>query len=168
MRSKKSRLKLLEKYNSKNTKFQLLIRYLVVKSIAKECGDNVYIGKYSVLKSVENLIIGSNVSIHEYCYIECGEGLSIGNNVSIAHRTSIIGDNHSFTICDIPFKYQTMTSSGIKIGDNVWIGAGCIILDGSIINSNVVFGAGSVCTRGEYPSSYLYVGSPAKPKKSLA
>lgn len=55
----------------------------------------------------------------------------------------------------------------ITIGDDVWLGAGVIVLPGVRIGDRVTVGAGSVVTR-DVPSDTLVVGAPARPVRSLA
>ena len=50
----------------------------------------------------------------------------------------------------------------IVIGDNVFIGAGTIILPGTTIGSNVIIGAGSV-VKGNIPEGVVAAGNPCKP-----
>ena len=52
-------------------------------------------------------------------------------------------------------------SQTVKIGNNVWIGAGAIILPGVTIGDNTVIGAGSVVTR-DIPANVVAVGNPCK------
>lgn len=54
----------------------------------------------------------------------------------------------------------------ITIGDNVFLGYGCIVLPGVTIGSNVVIGAGSIVTR-DIPSDCVAVGAPARVIRSL-
>lgn len=54
----------------------------------------------------------------------------------------------------------------IKIGNNVYIGEGCIILPGVHIGNNVVVGARSVVTKS-IPDNSVVVGSPARVLKSI-
>lgn len=54
----------------------------------------------------------------------------------------------------------------IKIGNNVYIGEGCIILPGVHIGNNVIVGARSVVTKN-IPDNSVVVGSPARVLKSI-
>ncbi|WP_366941694.1 DapH/DapD/GlmU-related protein [uncultured Microbacterium sp.] len=47
------------------------------------------------------------------------------------------------------------------IGDNVWIGAGALIMPGITIGDDTVIGAGSVVTR-DIPAGVIAVGSPCR------
>jgi len=52
------------------------------------------------------------------------------------------------------------------IGDNVWIGAGCIILRGTVIGDNCVIGAGSVI-KGKIESNTLITQRRNEYKRSI-
>lgn len=54
----------------------------------------------------------------------------------------------------------------IKVGNNVFIGYGTVILPGVTIGNNVVIGAYSVVSR-DIPDNSVAVGAPAKPIKSV-
>lgn len=54
----------------------------------------------------------------------------------------------------------------IKIGNNVYIGTGSIILPGVTIGDNVIIGAGSVVTK-DIPSNTVFAGIPARFIKSI-
>jgi maltose O-acetyltransferase len=49
----------------------------------------------------------------------------------------------------------------VTIGERCYIGAGCIILPGSVVGDEAIVGAGSL-VRGEIPARSLAVGNPAK------
>ena len=49
----------------------------------------------------------------------------------------------------------------VKIGDNVWLGAGVIINPGVTIGDNSVIGSGSVVTK-DIPEDSIFAGNPAK------
>jgi acetyltransferase-like isoleucine patch superfamily enzyme len=91
------------------------------------------------------------------CYIQAFHGIHFGSNVEIAPGCRLISSNH-----DLEDFSKAMPSKGpIVIGDNVWIGANCVILPGVKIGSNVIIGAGSIVTK-DVPNNSIAVGNPCK------
>ncbi|MCF0221948.1 MAG: gamma carbonic anhydrase family protein [Fibrobacter sp.] len=87
--------------------------------------------------------IQDNVSIH----LSADAGVHIGDDVTVGHNAVI----HA---CDIE--------------DNVLIGMGAIVMDGSLIRKNSVVAAGSLVPQGkEYPEGSLIVGTPARVVRQL-
>ena len=54
----------------------------------------------------------------------------------------------------------------VKIGRNVWIGAGAIIVPGVTIGDNTVIGAGSVVTK-DIPANVVAVGNPCRVMREI-
>lgn len=55
-----------------------------------------------------------------------------------------------------------------QIGDRVLVGMGAIVLDGAVIENDVMLGAGALVPPGKrLISGYLYIGSPAKQVRAL-
>lgn len=156
----------LERHRYTRGKFGLGLRYVILKSIAKECGDNVLIEEGVYLKNAQNLIIGSNVSIQPMCYIECGGSkenyIKIDNDVSIAHGTTIIATSHTYNSDETDIiRDMKVISSPITICDNVWIGAKATVLYGTTIAAGCVIGANSLVNK-DTEQDGIYVGTPAK------
>lgn len=139
----------------------MFIRYVCMKNCAKSCGDNVAIFSNVYLKNISNLELGSNVSIHPMCYIDALGGIKIGDDVSIAHSTTIMSTEHIFSDLDANIKDQGIECKKTIIENNVWIGAGCRILAGSIIRSGSIIAAGAV-VKGEVKKNTIVGGVPAK------
>lgn len=139
----------------------MFIRYICLKNCAKSCGDNVAIFSDVYLYNVQNLEIGDNVSIHPFCYINASGGIKIGNNVSIAHNTTIMSEEHKYNDINQNIKDQGHIFKKTIIEDDVWIGAGCRILAGSIIRSGSIVGAGAVVTK-EVKQRTIVGGVPAR------
>ena len=62
---------------------------------------------------------------------------------------------------ETPFRDQEKHAIGIKIGNNVWLGAKTIVMDGCDIGDNSVIGAGAVVTKS-IPDYSVAAGIPAK------
>lgn len=107
------------------------------------------------------LVIGNNVNINYGADIGCTSKIEIGNDVYIGNCTLIIDSNfHKVEPAD------TEMSKEIKISENVWIAARCIILPGVTIGRNSVIAAGSVVTKN-VPENVLVAGVPAKIIKKI-
>ena len=105
--------------------------------------------------------IGDNCSVNPFSVIYGHGGVRIGNGVRIATHTVIIPANHTPSRDGQPLHLAPITSRGIDVEDNVWIGAGARILDGVRIGENAVIGAGSVVTRS-VPADATVAGVPAR------
>lgn len=156
---------ILDLFSSFPTILGVAIRYIIIKSLAKEIGENVYIARWCTFKNIDNLVIGSNVSFHEYCYLDAKGGIDIGNDVSIAHQTSILSFEHSFLSFDNPIKYQPLVLKKTTIDDDVWVGAGCRILAGAAVGKRTVIAANSVVKN--QVGNGIYAGAPCKKIREL-
>jgi len=129
-------------------------------------GNNTIIHDYSIISAYNGSIkIGQNCSVNPYCVLYGGGGLKIGDNVRIAAHTVMIPSNHIYDDRTIPIFLQGISTKGINIEDDVWIGAGVKILDGTKIGRGSIIGAGAVVI-GEIPPFSIAVGVPAKIKKT--
>jgi galactoside O-acetyltransferase len=77
----------------------------------------------------------------------------------------IVAVNHVYRDLDRPIREQGITARGIVIEDDVWLGAGAVVLDGVTIGRGSVIGAGAVVA-SDIPPYSLAVGAPAKPVKN--
>ncbi len=119
--------------------------------------DNVTIFKRMGVK------IGSDCKIMNEVIIDYSHYwlVSIGNNVTLAPRVHIIAHDASAK------NNINYTKIGlIDIQDNVFIGAGSIIMPGVTIGKNVIVGAGSIVVK-DIPPNSVAVGSPARVVKSF-
>lgn len=139
----------------------ITIRYILLKCLAKSCGDNVSIHPNVYLFSIDKLSIGNNVSIHPMCYIDASGEIEIGDDVSIAHLSTIMSTNHNYKDLSIPIKDQGVTAKKVTIGSNIWIAAKATILSGVTIESGSVVAAGAVVCKNIDKNSVVG-GIPAK------
>lgn len=131
-----------------------------------EIGENSVIDSFVKIKpagGIGNLIIGCNSIINSGCVIYTGNGIFIGNNVAIAANCTIAPVSHEYAQKNELIVNQGFRESkgGIFIEDDVWIGAGTVILDGSILGKGCVIGAGSLVRNKVEPYS-VNAGNPLK------
>lgn len=153
-------------FRNKNGKSGLLVRYILLRNLAKSCGDNVSIQPNVFLFNLHLISFGNNVSIHPMCYLDGAGEIEIGNDVSIAHSTSILTTNHTWNDESIPIKYNKETFSKVKINHDVWVGCGCRILAGVTLHTRSVIAAGAVVT-SDVERNSVYGGIPAKLIKKI-
>jgi acetyltransferase-like isoleucine patch superfamily enzyme len=132
-------------------------------------GENVMIDSFVKVKfagGTGNIEIGSNSYINAGCVLYSGSGISIGKNVLIAANCTLAPVNHAYELRNMTILEQRFKpgKGGIVIEDDVWIGAGAIILDGAHLKKGTVIGAASVVTitTEEYG---VYFGNPLWLKK---
>lgn len=106
----------------------------------------------------KNLIVGKYT--YGYEFIENKSLKSIGAFCSIAHGTVIVPNDHrmdwvttspilavkdfGFTDRDLNMEYCPSEKREVIIGNDVWIGANCIIFEGVKIGDGAVIAAGSI------------------------
>jgi acetyltransferase-like isoleucine patch superfamily enzyme len=124
-------------------------------------GTNV--SSFCKVKSSEGpLAIGANSHIATGCFLASGPaGLTIGDDCLVGPNCAMTASNYAYERLDIPIRLQGTTSKGIRIGNNVQIAANCIVLDGTMVEDNVIVSAGSVIS-GKIPANSMAAGNPAK------
>lgn len=140
--------------------------------------DNCYIDNSAII--IGNVVIGENSSIWcnsvirgDVSFIRIGSNTNI-QDLTMLHVTHYRKDNN----LDSPDK-PLIIGNNVTVGhscclhactinNNVLIGMGTTILDGAIIQPNVIIGAGSLVTPNKLiESGYLYHGNPLKQIRKL-
>jgi acetyltransferase-like isoleucine patch superfamily enzyme len=127
-------------------------------------GDDVYIGRNTILSCKEGSItVGDTTNISANCSLLSETEIVLGRYCFLAgHCYLVAGGNHSFDDLSRPIMFQpSVSKGGIRIGNDVWLGAGVIVLDGVTVGPGTVVGAGAVVT-GPLPEFSVAVGSPAR------
>ena len=110
------------------------------------------------------LTVGENFSRQGHCIIDESHCwlIKIGNNVTLAPCVHILAHDASTG----HYLNGLVRIGRVSIGNNVFIGAGSIILPDVTIGDNVIIGAGSTVTK-DIPSNTVAVGNPARMVSSL-
>ncbi len=127
----------------------------------------------------------------ENCYVEpplhanWGCNTHFGSNVYANFNLTLVDDNDIYIGDSVMFGPNVVVATAghpvdaelrrrvgqynlpVHIGNNVWIGAGAVILPGIRIGDNSVIGAGSVVTR-DIPADVVAVGNPCRVLRPLS
>lgn len=104
--------------------------------LSKSCGsisigNNCIIHSSSIIATYGGVIsLADQVSINPGTIIYGHGGVSIGKMTRIAANCTLISANHNYDCVDLPIMQQGLSTKGIVIEDDVWIGTRCVILDG--------------------------------------
>ncbi len=131
----------------------------ITDSVSIQAKRKLTIGRYTSIN-------GPNTDIVNYLNeVHIGSFTSIARSVSIQefnHRTDAISTYHvHHNIFESSRENDIYSNGPIHIGNDVWIGAQCVILSGALIGDGAVVAANSVVI-GEVPPYSIVAGSPAK------
>ena len=135
-------------------------------------GEHVTIDSFVKIKPAGGLgdvVIGAHTIINSGVVIYTGNGMTMGRHVMVAANCVFSPTSHEYRSRHKPIMYQGFKAAadlkggraGIVIEDDVWLGAGCVVLEGAHLQQGVVVGAGSV-VRGVLQAYGIYAGNPLK------
>ncbi len=111
-----------------------------------------------------NVEAGDCFFVNRNCQILDGGRVTFGDHVFIAPNCVFTTAEHAL---DVEQRNEGLeVALPIKVGNNVWIGAGTTVLGGVTIGDDTVIGAGSVVTR-DIPSGVIACGVPCRVLRSI-
>lgn len=140
-------------------------RAALMKELLAEVGEDCYIepplhanwGKHTHLG--DHVYANFNLTLVDDIDIYIGSDTMIGPNVVLAAA--------GHPVWPALRRKQAQYNLPIHIGENVWLGAGVIVLPGVTIGENSVIGAGSVVTR-DIPANVVAVGNPCRVLREIS
>lgn len=120
-------------------------------------GDDSSVWPKTVIRGdVNSIRIGERCNIqdnsilhvtHDGPYVPGGFGLQLGNDITIGHRVIL---------------------HGCQLFDFCLIGMGATVMDGAVVEGDIIVGANSLVTPNKHlESGFLYTGSPARKIRAL-
>ncbi len=148
---------LLHQYNS--TPHHPVTHAALLAELLASCGPGSVIRPPFFCDYGYNIRIGRGVFLNFNCVLLDVTSIEIGDQTQIGPAVQIYAADHPRD----PVARRANLESGrpVRIGANVWIGGGAIILPGITIGDDAIIGAGSIVTR-DVPRGATVVGNPAR------
>ena len=143
-----------------------------------QTNERIEIMKKILGKTKDNFLIEQSFECDYGYNIEIGENFYSNHNLVILDANKVvfgdnvfIGPNCGFYTAGHPLDAEARNkgleyAKPIKVGNDVWFGGNVVVLPGVKIGNNVVIGAGSVVTK-DIPENSIAVGNPCKVIKNI-
>jgi len=123
-----------------------------------ELGDDVSVWPQAAIRGdMHRIRVGARSSVQDGCVLH------------ITHAGPFNPDGWPLEIgCDVTIGHHA-TLHGCTIGDRVLVGMGATVMDGAVVEDDVVIAAGALVPPGKrLRSGYLYTGCPARETRALS
>jgi acetyltransferase-like isoleucine patch superfamily enzyme len=140
-----------------------IVNYVVGQNKAT-VGKNTKLHPTVIIRQGERVEIGMHCLINHNNVLQAGKfkgRIIIGNYVQTGANVMMFAFNHGTELNNIPMIDQDYWDGDIIIEDDVWIGAGSVILPGVTIGQGAVIASNAVVNR-DVPQNAIYGGVPAK------
>ncbi len=146
------------------------------QGITPQLGQRVYIDEQSTV--IGDVILGDDCSVWPHATIRgdmhrirLGNGCSVQDNacLHITHTSEYNPKGHPLNIGNLVTIGHSAILHGCTVGSRVLVGIGAVILDGAIVENDVLIAASTLVTPNQHlASGYLYKGSPAVKARPLS
>ena len=134
-----------------------------IKELFAQCGEEVIIESGFHCDYGNHIVIGDRTFINVNCTLLdsplANYSITIGDDCLIGPNVQLLAVSHATNPAERLNKENF--AAPIALGNNVWIGAGAIILSGVNIGENSIVGAGSVVTKNVMANTVV-AGNPAR------
>jgi len=131
-------------------------------------GDHCVLGRGTTIECTGGLEylgkgvrMGNRTTFGSDCFFGAAGGIDIGDDVMAGQYVRFHAENHNYADLNATIRDQGVTHQGIRIGNNCWIGAGAVFLDGAALGDGCVVAANAVVTK-TFPANSVIGGIPAK------
>jgi len=175
-------VELYSRFSIGDGKFDLLMRKILWRSVARQCGNGLSVGSGVGFKHLETFEIGDGVFLGAQAYIQgrfdgrCAIGhhvwigpqayfdardLVIEDYVGWGPGAKVLGSTHTGAPVDVPIIKTELEIKPVKIEAWADIGTGAVILPGVTVGRASIIGAGAVVAE-DVPPFAVVAGVPAR------
>lgn len=122
-----------------------------------ELGDNVSVWPTAVIRGdMHSIRVGAKTSIQD------------GSILHITHASKFYPDGFPLTLGEEITVGHRAVLHGCTLGNRILVGMGAIIMDGAVVEDEVIIAAGALVPPGKHlASGYVYAGNPVKQLRAL-
>jgi len=163
-------------------KYAQMMRRVIIKAVARRCGDGLIVGSQVGFKHLETFRIGHTCFIGAGAYIQgrfdgrCDIGnnvwigpgayfdardLVLGDYVGWGPGAKVLGSAHTGMPADVPIVQTDLEIRPVRVGPWADIGTNAVLLPGVTVGKGAIVGAGAVVTH-DVPPFAIVAGVPAK------
>ncbi|MBY6064300.1 gamma carbonic anhydrase family protein [Pseudidiomarina sediminum] len=145
------------------------------RGIEPNFADGVYVDRSAVI--VGDVTVGEQSSIWplvaargDVNFIRIGARTNVQDNcvLHVSRKSAGRPDGHPLIIGDDVTVGHHVMLHGCTLGSRILVGMSAVIMDGAVVEDDVIIGAGSLVPPGKrLASGFLYVGSPVKQARPL-
>jgi galactoside O-acetyltransferase len=175
-------VELYQRHVSGEDRYAQLMRRVLVKAIARRCGDGLLVASQVGFKHLETFEIGDSVFIGAGAYLQgrFDGRCVIGNNVWIGPQAyfdardlviedyvgwgpgaKVLGSAHTGDPADVPIVKTDLVIEPVRVEAWADIGTNAVLLPGVTVGKGAIVGAGAVVT-SDVPPFAIVAGVPAR------
>jgi acetyltransferase-like isoleucine patch superfamily enzyme len=139
-------------------------RRIFLRRRLRKCGSDLVVSQGVIFEFPERIDLGDRVFVNRGALITARRDIQIGDDVLIGPYVVINSGDHNYADPTQPIGSQGHRAGPITIGNDVWLGAHCVILRDVTVGDGAVVAAGAVVIN-DVPPRTLVAGVPAVPKK---
>jgi acetyltransferase-like isoleucine patch superfamily enzyme len=175
-------LELFQRNTLGEDKYAQMMRRVIIKAVARRCGDGLIVGSQVGFKHLETFqigntcfigagvyiqgrfdgrcVIGDNVWIGPGAYFDARD-LVLGDHVGWGPGAKVLGSAHTGLPADVPILQTDLEIRPVRVQPWADIGTNAVLLPGVTVGKGAIVGAGAVVTH-DVPPFAIVAGVPAR------